>query len=137
MVNVDDLHGRLLAGTAGVATVTTGTAADADWRATEVAASLEGTSFRLRSPAGSRPVRLRLAGRFNVANALGALAAADAVGIDLDTAVGRAGGAWPGCPAASSGSTPASRSPCWSTTPTPPTRSTTCSGRPGRSPADG
>ena len=88
VVNVDDLHGRLLAGTAGVATVTTGTAADADWRATEVAASLEGTSFRLRSPAGSRPVRLRLAGRFNVANALGALAAADAVGIDLDTAVG-------------------------------------------------
>jgi len=67
--------------------VTTGTAADADWRATEVAASLNGASFRLRSPAGSRPVRLRLAGQFNVANALGALAAADAVGIDLDTAV--------------------------------------------------
>src|SRR5215217_4749841 len=88
VVNVDDLHGRRLAGTAGVATVTTGTAADADWRATEVAASLEGTSFRLASPAGSRPVRLRLAGRFNVANALGALAAADALGIDLDTAVG-------------------------------------------------
>ena len=88
VVNVDDLHGRRLAATAGVATVTTGTAADADWRATEVAASLEGTSFRLASPAGSRPVRLRLAGRFNVANALGALAAADALGIDLDTAVG-------------------------------------------------
>jgi UDP-N-acetylmuramoyl-L-alanyl-D-glutamate--2,6-diaminopimelate ligase len=32
-------------------------------------------------------VRLRLAGHFNVANALGALAAADAVGIDLDAAV--------------------------------------------------
>src|SRR5215218_7902819 len=76
VVNVDDLHGRRLAGTAEVAVVTTGTA-DADWRATEVAASLEGTSFRLRSPAGERPVRLRLAGQFNVANALGALAAAD------------------------------------------------------------
>jgi UDP-N-acetylmuramoyl-L-alanyl-D-glutamate--2,6-diaminopimelate ligase len=88
VVNVDDLHGRLLAGTAGVATVTSGTAADAEWRATEIAASLEGTSFRLRSPAGSRSVRLRLAGRFNVANALGALAAADVIGIDLDTAVG-------------------------------------------------
>ena len=36
---------------------------------------------------GSRTVRLRLAGFFNVANALGALAAADAVGIDLGTAV--------------------------------------------------
>src|SRR5215218_2188058 len=86
VVNLDDPHGRLLAGTAEVAVVTTGTA-DADWRATEVAASLEGTSFRLRSPAGERPVRLRLAGQFNVANALGALAAADALGIDLDTAV--------------------------------------------------
>jgi UDP-N-acetylmuramoyl-L-alanyl-D-glutamate--2,6-diaminopimelate ligase len=87
IVNLDDPHGRLLAGTAEVAVVTTGTADDADWRADEVAAALEGTSFRLRSPAGSRPVRLRLAGQFNVANALGALAAADALGIDLDTAV--------------------------------------------------
>ena len=32
-------------------------------------------------------MRLRLAGHFNVANALGALAAADALGVDLDTAV--------------------------------------------------
>jgi UDP-N-acetylmuramoyl-L-alanyl-D-glutamate--2,6-diaminopimelate ligase len=87
VVNLDDPHGRLLAGTAEVALVTTGTAADADWRASEVAASLEGTSFRVASPAGSRPVRLRLAGQFNVANALGAMAAADALGIDLDTAV--------------------------------------------------
>jgi UDP-N-acetylmuramoyl-L-alanyl-D-glutamate--2,6-diaminopimelate ligase len=70
-----------------VATVTTGTADDAEWRATEVTAALEGTSFRLSSPAGSRLVRLRLAGQFNVANALGALAAADALGIDLATAV--------------------------------------------------
>ena len=87
VVNLDDPHWRLLAGTAEVAVVTTGTAADADWRATDVAASLEGTSFRVASPAGSRPVRLRLAGQFNVANALGALAAADALGIGLDTAV--------------------------------------------------
>jgi UDP-N-acetylmuramoyl-L-alanyl-D-glutamate--2,6-diaminopimelate ligase len=87
IVNIDDRYGRLLAGTAEVATVTTGTAADADWRAADVAASLDGAAFKLESPAGSRPVRLRLAGHFNVANALGALAAADAIGIDLDTAV--------------------------------------------------
>jgi UDP-N-acetylmuramoyl-L-alanyl-D-glutamate--2,6-diaminopimelate ligase len=87
VVNVDDPHGRELAGAAEVGVVTTGTAADADWRATEVAASLEGTSFRLRSPGGSVPVRLRLAGQFNVANALGALAAADALGIGLERAV--------------------------------------------------
>jgi UDP-N-acetylmuramoyl-L-alanyl-D-glutamate--2,6-diaminopimelate ligase len=87
IVNLDDPHGRLLAATGEVAMVTTGTDDDADWRASEVAASLDGTSFRVRSPAGSRLVRLRLPGGFNVANALGALAAADAVGIDLDTAV--------------------------------------------------
>ncbi|MFL6298130.1 MAG: UDP-N-acetylmuramoyl-L-alanyl-D-glutamate--2,6-diaminopimelate ligase [Actinomycetes bacterium] len=86
VVNVDDHHGRLLAQTAEVATVTTGTADDAQWRATDVAASLDQTSFRVRSPAGSIPVRLRLAGQFNVANALGALAAADALGIGLETA---------------------------------------------------
>src|SRR4029453_17565606 len=63
VVNIDDPHGRLLASTAA------------------------GATLRLRSPAGSRPVRLRLAGQFNVANALGALAAADAIGIDLSTAV--------------------------------------------------
>ena len=72
--------------TAEVATVTTGTAADADWR-----------HRRHRLPGGDqlpaalagrvRPVRLRLAGQFNAVNALGALAAADAIGIDLDTAV--------------------------------------------------
>src|SRR4029453_4871028 len=45
------------------------------------------TSFRLDSPAGPATVRLRLAGQFNVANALGALAAADALGIDLATSV--------------------------------------------------
>jgi UDP-N-acetylmuramoyl-L-alanyl-D-glutamate--2,6-diaminopimelate ligase len=87
IVNLDDPHGRLLAAESEVAVVTTGSAADADWRASDVVASLDGTSFRVRSPAGSRPVRLRLAGHFNVANALGALAAADALGIDLDTAV--------------------------------------------------
>jgi UDP-N-acetylmuramoyl-L-alanyl-D-glutamate--2,6-diaminopimelate ligase len=89
VVNLDDPHGRRLAEERQVAVVTTsaGGAGDADWRATDVAASLEGTSFQLGSPAGSRPVRLRLAGQFNVANALGALAAADALGIDLDTAV--------------------------------------------------
>jgi UDP-N-acetylmuramoyl-L-alanyl-D-glutamate--2,6-diaminopimelate ligase len=87
IVNLDDRYGRLLASTAEVAVVTTGIDADADWRATEVAASLDGAAFRLRSPAGTRPVRLRLAGHFNVANALGALAAADALGVDLDTAV--------------------------------------------------
>jgi UDP-N-acetylmuramoyl-L-alanyl-D-glutamate--2,6-diaminopimelate ligase len=67
--------------------VTTGPSPDAAWRASAIEASLEGSAFRLDGPAGSRGVRLRLAGHFNVANALGALATADALGIDLDAAV--------------------------------------------------
>jgi UDP-N-acetylmuramoyl-L-alanyl-D-glutamate--2,6-diaminopimelate ligase len=86
VVNLDDPYGRRLAREAAVEVVTTGLDEAADWRATGVAASLEGAAFRVDSPAGSRPVRLRLGGHFNVANALGALAAADALGIDLDTA---------------------------------------------------
>jgi len=88
VVNTDDPYGRRLAGPdAEVAVVTTGTGPDAAWRASAVDASLEGSTFRLDSPAGSRTVRLRLAGHFNVANALSALAAADALGLDLDTGV--------------------------------------------------
>jgi UDP-N-acetylmuramoyl-L-alanyl-D-glutamate--2,6-diaminopimelate ligase len=87
VVNVDDPYGRRLASSAGVPTVTVGTGPEADWRATDVVASLAGTSFTVASPAGSVPVRLALAGQFNVANALGALAAADRLGIDLGTAV--------------------------------------------------
>jgi UDP-N-acetylmuramoyl-L-alanyl-D-glutamate--2,6-diaminopimelate ligase len=88
VVNLDDPYGRRLASEAtGIELVTTGSAGEADWRASEVSAALDGTTFRLEGPAGSRPVRLQVAGHFNVANALGALAAAAALGIDLDTAV--------------------------------------------------
>jgi len=89
IVNTDDPYGRRLAveaKAAGIEVVTTGTAAGAAWRATDLEAALDGTSFRVEGPAGSRELRLALAGQFNVANALGALAAAAALGIDLDTA---------------------------------------------------
>jgi UDP-N-acetylmuramoyl-L-alanyl-D-glutamate--2,6-diaminopimelate ligase len=86
VVNVDDPAGRRLAAAARVPVVTTGTGADADWRAGDVEASLEGTAFRVDGPAGSTTVRLALAGGFNVANALGALAAASHLGVELDTA---------------------------------------------------
>jgi UDP-N-acetylmuramoyl-L-alanyl-D-glutamate--2,6-diaminopimelate ligase len=97
VVNVDDPHGRRLAATAEVPVVTTGRHAAADWRASRVTASLRGTSFRVDGPDGAAQVRLRLAGEFNVANALGALAAAAALGIDLETAA-RGLGALDGVP---------------------------------------
>ena len=90
IVNLDDPFGRRLAGeaaAAGIEVVTTGTAAGADWRASELRAALDGTSFTVDSPAGRLQPRLALAGHFNVANALGALAAAAALGIEPETAV--------------------------------------------------
>jgi UDP-N-acetylmuramoyl-L-alanyl-D-glutamate--2,6-diaminopimelate ligase len=90
IVNLDDPFGRRLAveaAEAGIEVVTTGTAPGAAWRAVDLQAALDGTRFRVEGPAGSRELRLRLAGHFNVANALGALAAAAALGIDLDTSV--------------------------------------------------
>src|SRR4030095_1939175 len=50
-----------------------------------------GTSFRLRSPAGTSPVRLRLARQVNVANALRAPAAGGALRTGLAGAPARAG----------------------------------------------
>ena len=96
---------------------------------------LEGTGFRLRSPAGSRPVRLRLAGQFNAVNALGALAAADAIGIDLDTTVAglEALAGVPGRFERVDAGQPFTVLVDYAHTPTP---STTSSGRRGRSPRD-
>jgi UDP-N-acetylmuramoyl-L-alanyl-D-glutamate--2,6-diaminopimelate ligase len=86
VVNIDDEWGRRLAAEAGVPVTTTGTGPDATWRAVDLEVNLTGTSFTVVAPAGERRVKLNLAGRFNVANALGAMAAAAHLGIDLDTA---------------------------------------------------
>jgi UDP-N-acetylmuramoyl-L-alanyl-D-glutamate--2,6-diaminopimelate ligase len=60
----------------------------ADYRARDLRCDAGGCSFTLETPAGARAiVSLPLPGRFNVANALGALAAAHALGGDLDTLV--------------------------------------------------
>jgi UDP-N-acetylmuramoyl-L-alanyl-D-glutamate--2,6-diaminopimelate ligase len=61
--------------------------AAADLVAGEVRAGPGGVSFRARTPWGDAEVSLQLAGRFNVANALAALAAACSSGARLDDAV--------------------------------------------------
>jgi UDP-N-acetylmuramoyl-L-alanyl-D-glutamate--2,6-diaminopimelate ligase len=53
--------------------------------------SRDGCSFTLHTPAGKRTVALPMPGRFNVANALGALAAAHALGGELDLLVAALG----------------------------------------------
>ncbi|HEX6540000.1 MAG TPA: UDP-N-acetylmuramoyl-L-alanyl-D-glutamate--2,6-diaminopimelate ligase [Candidatus Dormibacteraeota bacterium] len=63
----------------------------ADVRAAHVQAGSEGMEFDVLSPWGASPVRLRLAGGFNVANALAAITAACATGASLEDAVAGAG----------------------------------------------
>jgi len=87
IINLDDPSGRNLASIAGGVTITYGCREQADFFARDVEVSDEGTSFRVDSPQGSRQVSLHLLGRFNVYNALAALAAALAQGVSLDTAV--------------------------------------------------
>ena len=88
LITVDDDGGRRLAESRpGAATVSTEAAAD--WWADDVAAAPDGGStFVLHGPGGrSWPARLRLPGRFNVANAVLAVALLDAVGVAVETAL--------------------------------------------------
>jgi UDP-N-acetylmuramoyl-L-alanyl-D-glutamate--2,6-diaminopimelate ligase len=62
--------------------------ADADLRAGGLEADATGTSFHLESPRWHGPLRIALPGRFSVANALAALAACEALGVDLHHAAG-------------------------------------------------
>jgi UDP-N-acetylmuramoyl-L-alanyl-D-glutamate--2,6-diaminopimelate ligase len=62
-------------------------ARDADLRAEDVRVDASGVHFSARTPWGDAPVHLRVAGRFNVANALAALAAACGTGAALEGAV--------------------------------------------------
>jgi len=90
VVNIGDKYGRRLAATAPVP-VTTFSAAgndDADWRAADVRAGADGSTFRLIGPGGvEADVSVALAGVFNVANAVGAVVALVEAGIRLEDAV--------------------------------------------------
>ena len=88
LVNLDDAHGRRLAGetTVPVRTFSTdlgSTGASADWRAVDVRLRAEGSEFVVVAPDGRRiPAGCSLPGDFNVANTLAAVAAAGEAGLD-------------------------------------------------------
>jgi UDP-N-acetylmuramoyl-L-alanyl-D-glutamate--2,6-diaminopimelate ligase len=93
VVNVGDEYGRRLAGEIEGA-LTFAVDAPADYSATDLHCGLDGCRFTLRTPvphggaqAGQRELALPMPGRFNVANALGALAAAHALTGELDVLV--------------------------------------------------
>ena len=90
VVNVDDPYGARLAAEFECVTFSAAGAV-ADLSATDVVFDAAGASFRL----GDLEVRTRLPGAFNVANALGALGAATALGIELEDAVAALAGAAP------------------------------------------
>ncbi|MGE0581818.1 MAG: UDP-N-acetylmuramoyl-tripeptide--D-alanyl-D-alanine ligase [Steroidobacteraceae bacterium] len=87
IVNADDPFCDLWRGMTRASVVTFGFAAGADFQArdvaTEVGADGFTTRFVMQAPAGAVEVRLQLAGRHNVANALAAAAAAMAAGAKL------------------------------------------------------
>jgi UDP-N-acetylmuramoyl-L-alanyl-D-glutamate--2,6-diaminopimelate ligase len=92
VVNVGDAYGRRLgaeiAGVAGVSAVRTfAVDAPADYSARELRCGLDRCAFTLLTPGGPRELVLPMPGRFNVANAVGALATVHALGGELDVLV--------------------------------------------------
>jgi UDP-N-acetylmuramoyl-L-alanyl-D-glutamate--2,6-diaminopimelate ligase len=93
VINIGNAWGRRLALELGDDTITFAVEDQAaDYRATDVRCDAAGCRFALHVPAGGglaggREVALPMRGRFNVENALGALAAAHALGHDLGSLV--------------------------------------------------
>jgi UDP-N-acetylmuramoyl-L-alanyl-D-glutamate--2,6-diaminopimelate ligase len=90
VINIDDKYGRRLASAAPVP-VTTFSAVgrdEADWRAVDVRSGADGSTFRVIGPGGvEADVSVGLVGKFNVANALGAVVALVEAGVRLEDAV--------------------------------------------------
>ena len=84
LVNVDDAYGRRLLAEAGIPMRTFSAAGtDADWTARDIALTPGGSTFTVHTPSGeSFPAEVPLAGDFNVANALAAIASLGEVGFD-------------------------------------------------------
>ncbi len=89
VINTDDVHGQRMARDfAGRLQVKTyGFGARADFRVVRMEAGLRGTHFSLSAKGREFLVKLPLIGRFNVYNAVAALAAADGVGLNFREAV--------------------------------------------------
>ena len=89
VVNSDDRFGKRLADGVGGGTnvLTYGLGTSCDFRATDIRSDLNGTVFKLEMSQRSMLVRMPLIGRFNVYNALAALAASYGLNMNLREAV--------------------------------------------------
>ncbi len=89
VVNIDDRYGEKLIDRIGkeIPIVTYGMGTRADFRASNYRPDFSGTSYQLDARGKIFLVRVPLIGRFNVANSLAALAAANSLGISLRDAI--------------------------------------------------
>jgi UDP-N-acetylmuramoyl-L-alanyl-D-glutamate--2,6-diaminopimelate ligase len=89
VINIDDRYGQKLIEKIGnkVSVITFGTGLKTDFRASNYRMQFGGTSYQLDARGKSYLVRLPLIGRFNVANSVAALAAANVLGLGLREAV--------------------------------------------------
>jgi len=83
VINTDDKWGKRLADTVSMPLLRVGAAGD--FSAEDLAPGLAESTFQLRTPEGSYPVRLPMGGRFNVENALMAAACAHAAGYSAES----------------------------------------------------
>ncbi|MDH3606897.1 MAG: UDP-N-acetylmuramoyl-L-alanyl-D-glutamate--2,6-diaminopimelate ligase [Acidimicrobiia bacterium] len=83
VINTDDEWGKRLADMVAMPFLRVGT--DGDFSAEELATGLAESTFQLRTPEGSYPVRLPMGGRFNVENALMAAACTHAAGYSAES----------------------------------------------------
>lgn len=90
-LNMDDPLLRELHGKQNYKTVGFGLCEDADYRAEDICADGEGTTFRCVSPTGEKTVRVPVPGEHNIRNALAAIAVAEALGVDADAAIAALG----------------------------------------------
>ncbi len=87
--NADDGYVRDMCALTAATKISFGTAGDADYRATNLQLTIDGTSFELHWPgAQSSSVLLQILGEHHVMNALASLAVADHFGLDRDAAIG-------------------------------------------------
>jgi UDP-N-acetylmuramoyl-L-alanyl-D-glutamate--2,6-diaminopimelate ligase len=97
IVNADDPSAPVMAEASRATVITYGLGAHADVRADDVQLRLDGADFVAVTPHGKTAVHMRLPGRFNVSNALAAIAAAQHQGVALDV-IARALGEFTGVP---------------------------------------
>ena len=89
IINADDRFGQKLIDqfSKRIKILTIGRGVQADYRASSIRYDLNGTTFTLEARGKSYLVRLPLIGLFNVYNAMGAIAAATACGVELRNSI--------------------------------------------------